>query len=135
MSDCIFCKIIKKEIPANIVYENDKVIAFLDIRPINTGHMLVVPKTHNVNLLDTPEDILCELAIATKKISAAVIKAVGAQGFNIGMNNGKAAGQLVMHAHLHIIPRFPNDGLRHWPGKESSKEELEAIAKEIVKLL
>ena len=134
-SDCIFCKIIKKGTPADFVYENDKVVAFLDIRPINKGHLLVVPKKHFTDMLATPDDVLAEISSVAKKIAAAAVKATNADGFNIGMNNGAAAGQLVMHAHLHVIPRFSNDGLRHWPGKELPKEEMQEIRNKIVKLL
>jgi len=134
-SNCIFCKIARKEIPADIVYENDKLIAFLDIRPMHVGHTLVVPKQHYVNMLDTPENVLCEIISAAKKIAAAVVKATKADGFNIGMNNFEAAGQLVMHTHLHVMPRFRKDGFEPWIGKETSKEELELVREKIVKFL
>jgi len=134
-SDCLFCKIAKKEIPADVVYENDKVIAFLDIRPMHVGHTLIIPKQHYVNMLDTPEGALCEIISAAKKIAAAVVKATKADGFNIGMNNFEAAGQLVMHTHLHVMPRFKKDGFEAWMGKEASKEELKIVRDKIVKFL
>ena len=133
--DCIFCKIAKKEIPANVVYENEKVISFLDIRPISKGHTLVIPKGHFVDMLDTPEDVICEVAAAAKKVAAAVARAVGADGFNLGMSNKPAAGQDVMHAHMHIMPRFKGDGLRMWLGKDASREELQRLSEKIVKFL
>ena len=120
-ADCIFCKIIENKIPCTKIYENEKVLAFLDIAPVNFGHTLVMPKKHFETLMDVENDILCETTKVTKKISMAVMKAMKAQGINIGMNNYKAAGQLVPHFHVHIMPRFENDGLKlDWPTKKDS---------------
>lgn len=135
MNDCIFCKIIKKQIPTDFIYENDKIVAFLDIMPVNPGHTLVVPKEHHTDLLDTPDETLNDMITRTKKIATAVIKAVKADGFNIGINTKKAAGQAVFHTHLHIIPRFTNDGLKHWPHKEINKEETRKIKENITSQL
>lgn len=115
MSDCIFCKIISGKVPCAKVYEDQKVIAFLDIAPVNKGHVLVVPKIHTENLLDTPEPTLHALFSAIKKLAPAVQHGAEADGLNINSNNGSAAGQLVMHYHWHIIPRYSSDGLKHWP--------------------
>jgi histidine triad (HIT) family protein len=131
MSDCIFCKIVKKEIPSDIVYENDKIVAFLDIMPVNPGHTLVVPKAHYVDLLETPDDVLHDIITRTKKIAAAIVKAVKADGFNLGVNTKPAAGQAVFHTHLHIIPRFSGDGLKPWPHKTLSKEEMGKVTEAI----
>lgn len=133
--DCLFCKIINGEVPCHRIYENDKVLAFLDIGPVNKGHALVIPKEHHVNLLDMPDDILAEVAIASKKVANAVIEAVGADGCNIGKNNGAAAGQVIFHAHMHIIPRFKGDGLEHWPSgkyEEGEAEEIKEKIKEVI---
>ena len=127
MNDCIFCKIIKKEIPADFVYENDKIVAFLDIHPSNKGHTLVVPREHHVDLLETPDDVLADILSRTKKIAPAVMKAVNAQGFNSIFNTKPAAGQVIFHTHMHIIPRFTNDGLKHWPEQKTTPEELKKI--------
>lgn len=135
MPDCIFCKIIKGEIPSSKVYEDKKVFAFLDINPINKGHVLVVPKNHSLDLSDMADEDIKNLFIAAKKIANAVMKATGAQGCNLGMNNRKAAGQLVMHSHLHIIPRFEGDGLKHWPGKKYAEGEAEKVRQDIIKNL
>ncbi len=124
MNDCIFCKIIKKEIPADFIYENDKIVAFLDIHPNNPGHTLIVPKEHHADLLETPDDVLAEILSKAKKIAPAIMKAVKADGFNSIFNTKPAAGQMVFHTHMHIIPRFTNDGLKHWPDKHLSAEEL-----------
>ncbi len=131
MGDCVFCKIIAGKIPSLKVYENDKIFAFLDIVPINPGHTLIVPRSHHVDLLETPDDVLSDMITRTKKIAAAVMNAVKADGFNIGINTKPAAGQAVFHTHLHIIPRFSNDGLRHWPGKKLTSEEMTKVQKEI----
>ncbi|HRY63083.1 MAG TPA: HIT family protein [Patescibacteria group bacterium] len=114
MEDCIFCKIIKGEIPADKVYEDDRVLAFLDISPINKGHILVVPKEHFENLLETPDELVEKLVLAGKKIGLAVREVVRAEGINVGINNGSAAGQVVFHTHIHIIPRFSDDGYKLW---------------------
>lgn len=133
MNDCIFCKIVRKEIPSeNFVYENDKIVAFLDIAPCSPGHTLVVPKEHHVDMLDTPDDVLADIMSRTKKIAAAVVKGVGAQGFNCIFNTKPAAGQVIFHTHMHIIPRFTNDGLKHWPDTHPTKEELKKVKEQIV---
>jgi len=131
MNDCVFCKIIKKEIPADFVYENDKIVAFLDIHPSNKGHTLVVPREHHADLLETPDDVLADILSRTKKIAPAIMNTVGAQGFNSIFNTKPAAGQVIFHTHMHIIPRFTNDGLKHWPEKHMSAEELKKVASEI----
>jgi len=134
MDDCIFCKIIKGEIPSSKIYENDKVLAFLDIGPVNKGHTLVIPKKHFTNIFDIDEKVLDEVSRVVRKIAPAVKKAVNADGVNVMSSNGEAAGQVVMHSHIHIIPRFKNDGLKLWPqGKyeegemNSFKEKIEAF--------
>ena len=109
--ECIFCKIAAKEIPANVVYEDSKVMAFLDIQPANKGHVLVIPKTHYTTLSEIPDTLLAEIAKVIKKVSKAVLKVTKNRAFNIVQSNGKTAGQIVMHAHFHIIPRFEDDGL------------------------
>ncbi len=129
--DCIFCKIIKGEIPCQKVYENDKVFAFLDIMPVHKGHTLIIPKEHHETLLDMPDDTLAELTKTAKKVAKAVVKATGADGFNIGQNNGEAAGQAVFHFHLHVIPRFNNDGLKSWPHTKLPDEEMKQIQEDI----
>ncbi len=114
MSDCIFCKIIAGDIPTENVYEDDRVLAFLDHRPLNPGHTLVVPKAHSENwLADSDEDGLAAAA-AAKKIAPAVLRAVGATACNVTTNVGPAAGQVVFHTHFHIIPRRESDGYKPW---------------------
>jgi len=131
MSDCIFCKIIAGEIPANKVYKDDKVLAFLDITPVNPGHTLIIPKEHYDNFLALPDDLLCHLAQTVKKIAPAVLAATGASSFNLGLNNGKDAGQLVNHFHWHLMPRFAGDGRELWHGGKYEPGEAEKIADKI----
>lgn len=131
MTDCIFCKIIKGEIPSSKVYEDEKVFAFLDIAPVNKGHTLVIPKEHYVNIFDMPEELLKDVSVAVKNISAAVQKGVNADGISLGMSNNSAAGQVVMHAHMHIMPRFKDDGLRLWPQGKYEEGEMQEYAEKI----
>ena len=127
MSNCIFCKIVKNEIPCDLVFENEKVSAFLDVRPSAPGHTLVVPKEHHEDLLVTPDILLLESMRVIKKVAKAAMEATSAEGFNLIANTLPAAGQVVFHTHFHIIPRFSNDGLKHWPHKEVLKEEQQKI--------
>jgi len=134
--DCIFCKIIEGKIPCNKVYENKDVLAFLDMSPVNRGHVLIVPKKHSETLLDTDEQVLCKIIKATKKISNGVMKAVNANGINIIVNNFKAAGQIVPHMHMHIVPRFSSDGFTYTePKKKFSESEMQKVAENIRKAL
>lgn len=135
MNDCIFCKIIKREIPADVVYEDENCLAFLDITPVNPGHVLLVPKNHYENLYDLPDEELKNLAPIIKKLAVAIKKGINAEGINIGMNNERPAGQLVPHAHFHIMPRFLSDGYQHWHGKPYPKGESFGIAEKIKKFL
>lgn len=107
--DCIFCDIINRTGEAEILYENELVMAFLDIRPVNYGHTLVIPKKHFSNFIELPADYLAELGRVTQLLSDAIQKGLKAEGFNVIINNGAAAGQTVYHFHYHIIPRFDND--------------------------
>ncbi len=129
--DCIFCKIIRNGIPAAKVYENGKIIAFLDINPVNPGHTLVIPKEHYANLVATPEAVLDEMIRAVKKLAPVIMKATDTKGFNLGVNNGSVAGQLIFHTHFHIMPRKDGDGHRLWQGKPYSEGEMAALAKKI----
>lgn len=113
MSDCIFCKIVAKEIPATILHEDDDVLVFMDIGPIIKGHALVISKKHYDPVTETPDDVLAKLHLAAKRIAQAQMNGLGADGVNIMQNNGMAAGQEVAHIHVHVIPRFDNDG-HHW---------------------
>ncbi|MFA6526346.1 MAG: HIT family protein [Candidatus Buchananbacteria bacterium] len=129
--DCIFCKIIAGEISSNKIYEDDKVVAFLDINPVNPGHVLVVPKAHYELMAQMQENALSAVVGAVNRVSQGVLKAVGADSFNLYLNNGKTAGQLVPHFHWHIIPRHSGDGLELWHGKAYGEGEAQIVAKKI----
>jgi histidine triad (HIT) family protein len=113
MEDSIFTKIIKREIPADIVYEDEIVIAFLDIKPINHGHTLIVPKVPFVNILDGNPEILAHMMKIAHTLAKAIKQVTNCNGINILMNNGESAGQEVFHAHMHIIPRILGDAAYH----------------------
>jgi histidine triad (HIT) family protein len=132
MNDCVFCKIVKGEIPTNKIYEDGNFLAILDINPVNPGHSLLMIKNHHKNIYETPDEILCKIGPVLKKISNAVKDGVGADGINIIMNNEEISGQMIPHTHFHVIPRFANDGFRHWLGKPyPNKEETIKITKKI----
>lgn len=127
MDTCIFCKIIKGEIPGTKIYEDKNVYVFLDILPESYGHTLLVPKKHSRNIFDIDKKTLLSLIQPIKNLSLAIKKATNADGITIIMNNGRKAGQLVFHSHIHIIPR-------HTKKKERGsykKGEIEKIAKKI----
>ncbi|UVD81704.1 HIT family protein [Mycoplasma iguanae] len=100
----IFKKIISREIPANIIYEDDRIIAFLDINPVNIGHFLVVPKKYSVNLIDIEEEDFIYLISKARELALQQIKKMGVSGFKLHVNNGKESNQEVFHTHIHIIP-------------------------------
>ena len=130
MPECIFCKIIRGELPSYKVCEDDKVMAFLDIRPVNAGHTLVAPKAHSQNVFDISPEDWAALTEVVRKLAIAIEKGVGADGVNIAMNNRESAGQLVPHTHVHIIPRFKGDGLKLMPQRQYNTGEAdETLAK------
>ena len=131
--DCIFCKIIAGEIPSFKVYEDESVLAFLDIAPVNPGHTLIVPKKHYENMEEIPEDELSWLAVAIKKVGKAVKDGLGAEGYNITENNDPIAGRIVPHLHFHVIPRREGDGLKLWPQGKYGEGEAEEVARQIAK--
>lgn len=131
MADCLFCRIISKELPAAIVYEDDHVIGFLDIKPVNPGHTLVVPKKHSEGFHDADAGSLQELIIATQRIARGLIAAGICEAFNLEENNGAIAGQVIPHLHLHIVPRRVDDGLKHWPGTPYAEGEMDRVAASI----
>lgn len=130
MSDCIFCQIISGAAPCHKLYEDDHVVAFLDIFPSVLGHTLVVPKKHSENVLGLDPHEAEAAIMAIQKIAPGIVKAVGAEGFNIGCNTGAAAGQVVHHTHFHILPRRSNDGKHMW-GQMDPKPDLPALADKI----
>ena len=135
MPDCLFCKIIRGEVPSFKVYEDDKTLAFLDIRPVNAGHTLVVPKDHATNIFDiTPQD-WAAVAETTRKLSIVIEKALEADGVNIAMNNREHAGQVIPHPHVHIIPRYKSDGFKLMPQRQYKTNEAEETLAKIKAVL
>lgn len=110
MDGCVFCKIANQEIPAEILAANETCLSFLDAEPLAPGHMLVVPKKHFLDILLAPAETAGDLMKLTKRITAALNEVIRPDGFTIGINHGRAAGQAVPHLHLHIVPRFNGDG-------------------------
>ncbi|HTO92827.1 MAG TPA: HIT family protein [Bacteroidota bacterium] len=110
--DCIFCRIIARALPAEILYESARVISILDINPIHHGHALVIPKAHCADFLAVPEEDLHEVLRVTQIVARALVDALRLDGFNIFSNNGRIAGQSVFHFHMHVTPRYPDDDIR-----------------------
>lgn len=133
MDSCIFCKIANGEIPSNTIYEDDKFRVILDNGPATKGHALVLPKEHYADLFEMPQDLLADAAVVAKKVASNIKDKLSCDGLNLVQNNGEAAGQTVMHFHLHIIPRYENDG-QHilWNPTSPSAEELVEVKNTIV---
>lgn len=137
VKDCIFCKIIAGELPATRIYEDDQVLAFLDIAPINPGHILVIPKEHHTGSSTVPEDVAGHMFKIGSRIGVALKRALDYDGFNLHLADGTCAGQVVMHCHLHVVPRGAEDGFRwNWrqqPYADAGTRE-ETAAQVIAKL-
>lgn len=129
---CIFCKIITGEIPSYKIYEDDSVLAFLDIQPVNPGHILVISKKHYKNLEEIPEADLKILIVAVKNIGHLLKIKLKADGYNASTNNDPAAGQIVPHIHFHVIPRYVGDGHESWSHSEYAPGEAEEIVKKLL---
>lgn len=108
--DCVFCRVLAGEIPGSVVYEDDRVAAFLDLYPVHDGHTLVVPRAHLADLRGCPADLAGHLFGVGTRLAPAIVAVTGADGFNIWTAAGRAAGQTVFHLHLHVLPRFAGDG-------------------------
>ena len=131
-NDCIFCKMVSGQISVTKIYENEDVLAFLDIGPISDGHTLVISKQHFGRLHDCPANLLGRFTSHLGKIAKAVAAAMNSDGYNVLCNNGRAAGQLIEHLHFHIIPRNTGDGLfNRWPSYKYKEGEIEQIAAKI----
>lgn len=131
--DCIFCKIVNNEIPSVKVYEDDRVFAFLDINPLNPGHLLIIPKAHAATIHEISEADFVAVASATHKLAAAVKKALNPEGINLMQLNGKAANQVVPHLHMHIVPRWSGDELTicKWELVAGDMEKIKAVGEQI----
>ena len=137
MSDCIFCKLIAGEIPSSKIYEDEKVLAFLDISQTTKGHTLVIPKEHVRNMLEMSDQTAADVFARLPKLARAIKTATGAKGLNILNNNEEVAGQTVFHAHIHIIPRYSDQDevgitfTEHEPDFEALGQLAQAIASEV----
>jgi histidine triad (HIT) family protein len=131
--DCIFCKIVAGEIPAVTVLDEDKVLAFMDINPASRGHMLVIPKHHAENIFEISETDLSAVMSAVRRCAGALKEVVRAEGITVLQLNGRASDQLVPHLHVHLVPRWENDGVSvsQWKMGKGDPQELEKLAGEI----
>jgi histidine triad (HIT) family protein len=132
--DCLFCKIAHKEIPSEVIYEDDHVLAFLDVHPLTTGHTLIIPKIHSENLLDLPDEEIGPVFKAVKIVTGLLQEKLSPKGFTIGINHGRISGQTIDHLHIHVIPRFEGDGggSLHSVVKYPPAESLSSIKERIV---
>jgi len=129
---CLFCRMVAGQIPVARIYEDDVVLAFLDIGPLSDGHTLVIPKRHFERLHDCPADVLGQVCSRLGKLAGAVAAAMNSDGYNLLCNNGAAAGQLVEHLHFHIVPRNAGDGIfNRWPAHKYAEGKIEEIAAKI----
>jgi histidine triad (HIT) family protein len=136
MDSCIFCRIAQKRVPANLVCEDEKAMAFLDIRPLSEGHTLIIPKSHYETIFEIPQELIMHIQGVTKRVALAVKKATQADGISIMQQNGKAAGQEILHLHVHVIPRCENQKLPKFSEtSEASKEKLSQTAAKIRRYL
>lgn len=131
MKDCIFCKIINKEMPSYKIYEDEFTYAFLDISNDGNGHILVIPKNHFENILNCSKDALCHLMETVQKISKHLVSDCGFDGVNIINASGQAAEQSVFHFHIHILPRAKEDNLKVFPSLVQNKESLEELCNKL----
>jgi histidine triad (HIT) family protein len=132
MADCVFCKIMAKQIPASIVHEDEHTLAFMDLGQVNPGHVLVAAKAHAENVYALNDAQAGAVFRAVAKVARAVRDAFTPQGLSVYQANGTAAGQTVFHFHMHLVPRYENDGMNlTWPVKNPPREQLEANAAKI----
>ncbi len=128
---CIFCKIVQKKAPASVIYEDNEVLAFMDIRPVSEGHALVISKEHYENIYDVPEDLLCNIHGIVKRIALALKKTIKPDGISVIQQNGVAANQDIFHIHVHLIPRYEGQKIHFGAETVVSRERLDEVAKQI----
>lgn len=132
-TNCIFCKIANGEIPSRTLYEDDDFRVILDLGPASKGHALILPKEHYANLYELPDRTAGEVMKLARKMAVQMTERLGCEGFNLVQNNGELAGQTVFHFHMHLIPRYQDDGQKiGWKPQEVSQEELEETRKQIM---
>ena len=133
--DCVFCKIVRGEEPAYIVYEDEYVVAILDKYPVNKGHTLVMPKRHYRDITEIPDEELCRVIKITKAVTIAVMRALKVPGVRVVQNNGAEAGQVIFHIHFHVIPVTGHISGRHYLTDEEGREVSSALSREIREVL
>lgn len=129
MPDCIFCKIIRGELPSEKIYETDNILCFLDVNPLGKGHVLCIPKEHYENVFEMDGSLAAEIMKAGKKVAQMQKENLDADGVDFLQYNGRAGGQEVMHYHLHILPRYESDSVDAWPDTDYEKKDLAETAK------
>ena len=132
MDNCIFCEIIAGKISNYKIYEDDRVVAFLDILPISPGHTIVVPKMHTADVEDLSDENLCAMSIAIKKIGKGIMDGLDVKGYSVLLDNKDAANQHVPHVHFHVVPRKEGDGLGRWPQSGYDEGEAEDVSGKII---
>ncbi|SHL10024.1 histidine triad (HIT) family protein [Anaerocolumna jejuensis DSM 15929] len=134
INNCVFCSIIGHEIPSATIYEDEKVIAILDIAPSAKGHTVLIPKKHSKDIFELPEEDAAHIFTVAKKIAGVLKEELQCDGINILQNNGKAAGQTVFHLHVHIIPRYDNDTIKlTWTPGEYKEGEMQGLAETLAR--
>ena len=133
-NNCIFCKLANKDIPTNIIYEDEKFTVIMDASPATKGHALILPKNHAANIYELPDKDAADIFVLAKKMAKKMTEILQCDGFNIVQNNGEVAGQTVFHFHMHLIPRYLNDGNQEkltWNHADISAEEIEKMAEKL----
>jgi histidine triad (HIT) family protein len=132
MHDCIYCKIVRRELPAEILHDDDDVCAFLERNPINPGHAIVVPKTHFNSLTQIPEDLMGRLFSVATSLAQSIVRVTDSDAFNLHVANGECIGEVIPHSHVHVIPRVSTDGFAWgWRSLSCSETDRNELAQEI----
>lgn len=130
--DCLFCKIVARELPGQIIDEDELTVSFMDINPATRGHALVVPRNHSTNILEADDKDLAATALAAQRLARRITERLGADGVNLLNSSGRAAWQTVFHLHLHVIPRYADDPLRlPWVPAPGDPDEIAAAAAQL----
>lgn len=132
MEDCIFCQIVKGDIPAKKIYEDNDYLAFLSVGPASPGHTIVIPKKHTATFAELESQAAVDLIKIVQKLAKEIKIKLQADAFNLGLNNGEIAGQAIPHVHWHIIPRYKNDTLVHWGVDEQAKDKMDEVLAKLV---
>jgi histidine triad (HIT) family protein len=130
--ECVFCRILRGELAAQRVHEDEACVAILDVNPVAPGHVLVLPREHHETWIELPDELAGRVARTSRIVARAVLAATGAAGFNLLVNNGRCSGQAIPHAHVHVIPRREADGVKfNWPARQADPASLEVQAERI----